>query len=86
MWRESGKNVAFDPKYTIPTIKHPKSLMVWGCITADGVGRLVRIEGTMDRFKYVDILQNNLKASAKELKLGRSWTFQQDSDPKVLNL
>ena len=37
----------------------------------------------MDRFKYVEILEENLKASAKKLKLGRHWTFQQDSDPKV---
>ena len=31
--------------------------------------------------KYQDILANNLVASARRLKLGRKWIFQQDNDP-----
>ena len=30
---------------------------VWGCITKDGVGRLHRINGRMDRWMYIDILE-----------------------------
>ena len=32
--------------------------------------------------KYLDILNLNLTAPARKLKLGRRWIFQQDNDPK----
>src|SRR4029434_9966206 len=32
--------------------------------------------------KYQQILNENLTASARKLKIGRGWTFQQDIDPK----
>ena len=37
----------------------------------------------MDEAKYREILQENLLQSAKKLKLGRKFTFQQDNDPKA---
>ncbi|MGH0139286.1 UNVERIFIED_CONTAM: hypothetical protein FKN15_037076 [Acipenser sinensis] len=36
----------------------------------------------MDGAKYRELLQENLLQSAKKLKLGRKFTFQQDNDPK----
>ena len=51
-------------------------------MSRDGVGTLVRIEGNMDAQMYVDILKKNVKKSARKLKLGKNFTFQQDSDPK----
>uniref|UniRef100_A0A9J7XQS3 Tc1-like transposase DDE domain-containing protein n=1 Tax=Cyprinus carpio carpio TaxID=630221 RepID=A0A9J7XQS3_CYPCA len=58
------------------------SIMLWGCFSAAGTGRLVAIEGKMNVAKYRDILDENLLQSAKDLRLGRRFTFQQDSDPK----
>jgi hypothetical protein len=58
------------------------SLMLWGCFTAAGTGRLVRIEGTMNGAKYRKILDENLLRSASDLRLRRRFTFQQDNDPK----
>ena len=55
--------------------------MVWGCMAANGVGNLVVIDGTMHKEKYEKILAENVKQSAKKLKM-RSFTFQQDNDPK----
>ena len=56
--------------------------MYWACFAASGPGRLVKVEGTMDKHQYVDILENNLKVSARELNLGRRWSFVQDNDSK----
>uniref|UniRef100_A0A803K6F5 Tc1-like transposase DDE domain-containing protein n=1 Tax=Xenopus tropicalis TaxID=8364 RepID=A0A803K6F5_XENTR len=36
----------------------------------------------MDGAKYRAILEENLLESAKDLRLGRRFTFQQDNDPK----
>ncbi|KAI4873719.1 hypothetical protein NFI96_000465, partial [Prochilodus magdalenae] len=45
-------------------------------------GNLVRVHGIMNALKYQDILKQNLVASARKLKMGRHWVFQQDNDPK----
>ena len=74
VWRKPG---------TIPTVKHGGgSIMLWGCFSAAGTGRLVRIEGKMNGAKYREILDENLLQSAQDLRLGRRFTFQQDNDPK----
>ncbi|XDV35990.1 hypothetical protein PO909_005844 [Leuciscus waleckii] len=36
----------------------------------------------MDRAMYHEILANNLLPSVRALKMGRSWVFQHDNDPK----
>ena len=56
--------------------------MLWGCFSAAGTGRLVRIEGKMNAAMYRDILDKNLLQSALDLRLGRRFIFQQDNDPK----
>ena len=46
---------------TIPMGKHGGgSIMLWGCFSAAGNGRLIRIEAKMNRAKYRDILDENL--------------------------
>ena len=51
------------------------------CFSYNGVGNLVVINGIMDRFQYLDIIQNNLPDSAQKMNLN-NYTFQQDNDPK----
>ncbi|GFU13942.1 transposable element Tcb2 transposase [Trichonephila clavipes] len=76
-------NTSHHPKHTIPTVKHGGgSVMVWGCMAASGVGKLVFIDGIMHKMAYLNILQNNLKESADKLGLGSNFIFQQDNDPK----
>ena len=36
----------------------------------------------MDSIKNQQILNENLTAPSRKLKMGRGWTFQQDNDPK----
>ena len=53
-----------------------------GCFLAAETGRLVKIEGKMNRAKYREILDENLLQSAQDLRLGRRFTFQQKNNPK----
>ncbi|KAG2456615.1 TCB1 transposase, partial [Polypterus senegalus] len=81
IWRKPG--TAYHQVNTIPTVKHGGgSIMLWGCFSVAGTGRLVRIKGKMTAAMYRDILDENLLQSALDLRLGRRFIFQQDNDPK----
>ena len=68
---------------TFPRVKHSGgSIMLWGCFSAAGTGRQVRIQAKMNRAKYREILDENLLQSTQDLRLGRRFTFQQNNDPK----
>ncbi len=59
------------------------NVMVWGCITANGPGRLHRVEGKMDAKQYCDILTESLLGTLQDYGLShRDIIFQQDNDPK----
>ncbi|GLB39423.1 putative DDE superfamily endonuclease [Lyophyllum shimeji] len=84
-WFRPGQ--ALDPRFTKKTVKHGGgSIMVWGCVTGEGMGRLHRIEGIMDGPGYVDILNKNLLGTIKDYKFKKTGKgkiiFQQDNDPK----
>ncbi|GFV63976.1 transposable element Tc1 transposase [Trichonephila clavipes] len=80
VWRKL--NTALDPKNSRSTVKHGGgSVMVWGVwILSNGVGNLVFIDGIMDHKLYVDILNSNLKESAKKLGLDGNFIFQLGND------
>ena len=60
IWRKPG---------TVPTVKDGGSMMLCGCFSAAGTGRLVTIEGKMNGVKYRKILDENLLQSAQDFLL-----------------
>ncbi|KAI4900788.1 hypothetical protein NFI96_026655, partial [Prochilodus magdalenae] len=46
--RAGTKNAELHPKNTIPTVKHGGGdILLWGCFSAKGTGRLIRVKGRM---------------------------------------
>jgi len=84
-WMKPGQ--AYDNRFVKKTIKHGAgNIMVWGCISAKGMGRLHHIEGIMCGPDYIKILDEHLLGSMKDLGLRRtgnsSHLFQQDNNLK----
>ena len=70
VWRKPGTVHCLSN--TIPTLKHGGgSFMLWGCFSATGTVRLVRVEGKLKGAKYRKILNENLYHSAQDRRLGR---------------
>ncbi|GFX40025.1 transposable element Tcb1 transposase [Trichonephila clavipes] len=81
VWRKLG--TALEKENLVPTVKHGGGgVMVWGCMAANGVGRLTFIDSKLNHMGYINILKENLKQNAPDLNLRDDFWFQQDNDPK----
>ena len=79
VWRRPGEE--YKEKCVMLTVKHGGgNAMVWGCMSAAGVGELHFIEGNMNSNMYCEILQQSMIPSTQ--KLGRRAVFQHDNDLK----
>ena len=56
------------------------SVLIWVCMSSDGVGEMTFIDGIMNSSAYVEILDKFMLPSLR--KLGRRAMFMQDNDPK----
>ena len=57
--------------------------MVWGCMIAQGVGYMCRIDGGMDAKLYCSILEDHLNQTVERYGMDKETTiFQHDNDPK----
>ena len=79
MWWRPGEE--YKDKCVMPTLKQGGgNVMVWGCMSAAGVGELHFIEGNMNSNMYCEILQQSMIPSFH--KLGYRTVFQHYNDPK----
>ncbi|SPC63740.1 related to transposase [Ustilago sp. UG-2017b] len=80
------KNTGFNSKLVRPTVKFGSgSIMIWGCMTWEGVGGMCLVLGIMDSDQYIEILNDKLVKTISDLRLQHGYTdiiFQQDNDPK----
>ena len=81
-WRT--KNAELQPKHPTPTVKHGGgNIMLWGCFSAKGPGRLIRVKERMNGAMYREILsENHQLPSARALKMKHGWVSQHDNAPK----
>ncbi len=79
VWRRQGEE--YKEKCMVPTVKHGGgSVLMWGCMSAAGVGELHFIDGIMNSQMYCSILKEKMLPSLRAL--GRRALFQHDNDPK----
>ncbi len=79
VWRRKGEE--YKDKCMVPTVKHGGgSVLMWGCMSAAGVGELHFIDGIMNSQMYCSILKEKMLPSL--CALGRRALFQHDNDPK----
>lgn len=72
----------FNWKCTKPTVKGGGgSVLIWGSMSINGPGPCHRIQGIMDRYVYLSIVENILLPFAEEF-MPNDWIYQADNDPK----
>ncbi len=82
MWKRKGESL--QDRHVQPTLKFGGgNIMLWGCMSMEGVGECHRIYGRMTSLSYIDILNRKLQLSLEKWgKTKAEVIFQQDNDPK----
>ena len=82
-WYWSRDNTTIQPYHIKTTAKHGGgSIMIWGCMTAKGVGFMCQIVGKMNKELYQRILEDELTKTIQYYDLNpEKVIFQQDNCP-----
>ena len=56
-------------------VQKPASVMVWGCVSASGMGNLHICEGTINAERYIQVLEQHMLPSKQRLFHGRPCLF-----------
>lgn len=73
-----AKDEAYLPECIRKTTKFPTSVMVWGCMSGEGVGALHFVDGTVNSEKYLKILEDTLLPFIEKNHRDGNLIFQQD--------
>lgn len=76
VWRKKGEE--FNPDCIVRKVKHPGSIMVWGCISKNGMGDLQFIKGGINSTVYQGILEKGRIQIKRGSFLKKNMIFQQD--------
>ncbi|ROL51069.1 Eukaryotic translation elongation factor 1 epsilon-1 [Anabarilius grahami] len=79
VWRKTGEKEM--PKCLKSSVKFPQSVMVWGAMSAAGVGPLCFIKGRVNAASYQEILEHFMLPSAEKLYGDEDFVFQHDLAP-----
>ncbi|CAJ0937271.1 unnamed protein product [Ranitomeya imitator] len=79
VWRKTGEKEM--PKCLKSSVKYPQSVMVWGAMSAAGVGPLCFIKGRVNAASYQEILEHFMLPSAEMLYGDEDFIFQHDLAP-----
>nr|CCA24980.1 PREDICTED: similar to predicted protein putative [Albugo laibachii Nc14] len=84
LWCWKSKGEGLSDRFIQPTVKHGGgSVMVWGFMTAHGVGYLSRIDGILDAELYCKILEYELMQTLESYEMEKDAAiFQEANDPK----
>ena len=78
MWKKSGEKYNYHQHYTTSTQKS-LCVMVWGCITGDGIGSVTHVKGTINSQKYVSVLESNFVSVISEKHNWQWFFFMEDN-------
>ena len=64
-------------------VRSVMSVMFWGCISIHGIWQLVLVDGNMDQFKYINILDEKLLPSVENMfgDVHMQFIFMHDNVP-----
>ena len=79
VWRINGRRYASENLR--PSVKHGGGgIMVWSCFSGNGgLGPIVRVEGTLNRWGYIEILENFLLPHLTEAFDHKMYFFQNNN-------
>ena len=80
VWQKNGTR--YNIENLTPTVKHGGGgVMVWGCFSEKGLGPLVKVDGKMNRFDYIEILDKHLLPFIRSKHHRQRYAFQDDNTP-----
>ena len=79
IWRKRDEAESRD--CVCPPAQRKLSIMIWGCITYHGVGTITTVDGTINRHKYIEILEDNLWPVIARHFPEQDCLFQDDNAP-----
>ena len=79
VWRKPCER--YRPECAKRSVKHPASVMVWGCICSRGTGRLCVLKTTVNSAAYLQVLEHQLLPFIEDLFGDEEVLFQHDLAP-----